>query len=211
MLEKSKVFEKTYRDYLSRVATLDFGSMTETLGIGVDGKEAIVPFFGRPYRVRADGIFTASGEMCGFGVSVVLCKYFLMCPRYTPKEGDWVSYKDFKDAAPFAEAFVNTAERPIAKNFANRLEGLVVASKGLGGSSPDMDLSYDLSTRFDPLPRVPMLMLFNDADNEFPAQCRLLFERRAQWYLDMECLAILGMFLSKYLKNGGHHKDLDVP
>lgn len=40
MLEKSKVFEKTYRDYLSRVATLDFGSMTETLGIGVDGWRA---------------------------------------------------------------------------------------------------------------------------------------------------------------------------
>jgi hypothetical protein len=43
-------------------------------------------------------------------------------------------------------------------------------------------------------------MLFNDADEEFPAQCAVLFERRAENYLDMECLAMVGMLLFEYLK-----------
>jgi dienelactone hydrolase len=53
--------------------------------------------------------------------------------------------------------------------------------------------------RFDALPKIPILLLFNDADDEFPAQCLLLFERRAEKYLDMECLAILGWLLAGYL------------
>jgi hypothetical protein len=49
------------------------------------------------------------------------------------------------------------------------------------------------------LPRVPLLLLFNDADDEFPAACSVLFERRAAGYLDMECLAMLGMQLARRL------------
>jgi hypothetical protein len=44
------------------------------------------------------------------------------------------------------------------------------------------------------------LILFNDADEEFPAQCMVLFERRAENYLDMECLAMVGMLLFEQLK-----------
>jgi hypothetical protein len=49
------------------------------------------------------------------------------------------------------------------------------------------------------LPKIPVLLLFDDADEEFPAQCKVLFERRAEHYLDPECLAILGMLLSDFL------------
>ena len=54
--------------------------------------------------------------------------------------------------------------------------------------------------QFKALPKIPVLLLFNDADNEFAAQCMVLFERRAENYLDMECLAMVGMVLFEYLK-----------
>jgi len=41
---------------------------------------------------------------------------------------------------------------------------------------------------------------FNDADNEFPAQSSVLFQLRAEKYLDPECLAMAGMLLVTYLK-----------
>ncbi len=53
--------------------------------------------------------------------------------------------------------------------------------------------------KFDPLPKVPILLLFNDTDEEFSAQCLLLFERRAEKYLDMESMAILARLLTDYL------------
>jgi hypothetical protein len=54
--------------------------------------------------------------------------------------------------------------------------------------------------QFNALPEIPVLMLFNDADEEFPAQCAVLFERCAEKYLDIECLAMVGMLLFEYLK-----------
>jgi hypothetical protein len=53
--------------------------------------------------------------------------------------------------------------------------------------------------KFDPLPHIPILLLFNDTDEEFPAQCLLLFERRTETYLDVESMAILAWLLTDYL------------
>jgi hypothetical protein len=127
-----------------------------------------------------------------------------MCPEYDPIEDDWVSFKDFKDAAPFAGSFINYTEVPLAHHFAGNLTGLKKAARTLGGQSPDVAFPYDLSLQFAALPKVPLLMLFNDADAEFAARCAVLFERRAEKYLDMECLAMVGMQLFEWLKRAAH-------
>ncbi len=53
--------------------------------------------------------------------------------------------------------------------------------------------------QFNALPKLPMVLLFNDRDEEFPAQAKILFEQRAEVYLDAECLAILGNLLFQRL------------
>jgi hypothetical protein len=52
---------------------------------------------------------------------------------------------------------------------------------------------------FEALPRVRIYLIFNDADEDFPADCSLLFEKQAASYLDMECLAMIGMVLAQRL------------
>jgi hypothetical protein len=69
----------------------------------------------------------------------------------------------------------------------------------LGGVPAAEDFPYEVTMRLPALPRIPILLLFNGADEEFPARCTMLFERRAEKYLDMECLAITGWALSAYL------------
>ncbi len=200
MTAQAQIFEEIYRDYLAQISETDFDSLAEKLLIRVEGDEAVIPFFGKPYRISEKGISDLSGKKPDHSVCVVLLKYLLLCPEQEPKEDEWLSYKDFRNAAPFAGAFVNTAERPIAGNFSGRLDELRKASGLLGGIPLKAELSYQLSMRFDALPRVPLFLLFNDADDEFPAECKILFERRAEKYLDMECLAMIGMALSVYLK-----------
>jgi dienelactone hydrolase len=111
-----------------------------------------------------------------------------------------MSFKDFKDAAPLIQAFFNTVTLPIADSFSARLADLDIAAKNIGGYPPADDFPYDLSLQFDALPKVPLLMLFNDKDEEFPAQCSVLFEKRVEKLLDMECLAMVGMTFCEYLK-----------
>ena len=199
MAVRSSVFEETYRDYLNQVAGLDMAAQAAKLGLEIDAGDVIIPFFGEPHRVSDEGIVDPFGKQPIHAVSVVLCKYLLLCPDAAAGVDEWVSYRDFKDAAPFAGAFANNTERAIARNFSGRLDSLKEACRKLGGRSPQMDLAYEIAMRFDPLPRVPLLLLFNDTDEDFPAQCSVLFERRAEKYLDMECLAILGWLLADYL------------
>jgi hypothetical protein len=202
MVEKSSVFEETYNNYLDQIARLDFSKIADKLGAQVVGDEIIIPFFGQPHRVSARGITDPSGNRPPFSVCVILFKYLLLCPDYHPDENDWVSFKDFKDSAPFAGSFINYTEAPLAKYFSERLAELETACKTLTGYPPAAEFPYDLCMQFSALPKIPVLMLFNDADSQFAAQCAVLFERRAEHFLDPECLAMVGMLLFEYLKSG---------
>ena len=200
---KSPVFEKTYQEYLSRISVVDFKTIAEKLGGRVDANRIVIPFFGKSYQISSQGIMDPYGNRPIHAINVVLSKYILLCPRENPGGSDWVSYRDFKDAAPFAGAFANQTEKAIAGNFSGNLDKLVKACEQMGSRPSNMDLSYDLARVFEALPRIPVLFLFNDVDDEFPAQCSILFKKCAEKYLDMECLAIVGWLLSDYLKQAG--------
>jgi hypothetical protein len=203
-MERSPIFEKTYNDYLTRIADLNFKALKDKLGIRVNENKAIIPFYGRHYTISAAGIIGPSGNKPHLSTSVILCKYLLMCPQTEPKEENWVSFKDFKDAAPLIHAFAATVTTPISKLFSGRISALERACRQLGGYRPAETFAYDVCMKFNVLPKVPMLLLFNDRDAEFPAQCAVLFEKRTEMYLDMECVAMVGMRLHDYLRADTH-------
>ena len=199
MSQKSPIFEKTYQDYLTQIAELDLKSLEDRLGIQVDDGKALVPYFGRSYTVSGQGILGPEGSKPHLSTCVILCKYLLMCPAYEPRETSWVTFKDFKDAAPLIHSFATTVTNPLAKLYSGRSSALQRACKKIGGYPPPETFAYDVCIQFDALPRIPLLLLFNDRDQEFPAQCAVLFTKRTEAYLDMECVAMLGMQLYGYL------------
>ena len=204
-MSTSSVFEETYQNYLSRIAQLNFAKIADRLGAQRAGEDLIIPFFGKPHRISFSGISAPSGSRPNFSVCVVLFKHLLLCPDRDPPGNDWVSFRDFKDSAPFAGAFVNYTEAPMARYFSGRLKDLEAACRIIHGHPPAATFSYDLYIQFNALPKIPVLMLFNDADQEFPAQCAVLFESRAEHYLDPECLAMVGMLLFEYLKTAAEN------
>ncbi len=200
MTNKESVFEKTYEDYLAQVSGIDFNSIKQKLGVEIEKDKIIIPLFGRPHTVSEAGIFDPGGKQPMLDTCVILCKYILLCPQIPPKEKEWVSFRDLKDSGPLTTYFVNDVEQAIARYFNSRLGDMKNAGRILKGYPPDIEISYDLSMQFDALPKVPIVMLFNDVDDEFSATCSVLFERRAENYLDPECLAMVGRCLFTYLK-----------
>ncbi len=204
MAEKSDIFDKTYDHYIKKIAALDFSTIAVNLGVKTDGETVTIPFFNTPYSVTREGVLTPDRKPAAFGVGVVLCNYLIQCPSEIPRAKEWHSYKDFRDAAPLVGTFANTVERPIAENFSGRLSELEKAGRILGGIEPVETFPYDLNMLIQALPRIPLLLLFNDADDEFPADCKILYEKRTENYLDMECVAIIGMLLSEFLRRCGN-------
>jgi len=199
-MEKEHVYEQTYNDYLSRIAGIDLKFAADKLDLQTSGENIMIPFFDKTYRVSAEGIADPAGRQPHLSVSVILCKYLLMCPMIVPLGGNWMSFKDFKDAAPLIQSFFNTVTLPIADSFSGRQADLELAAENIGGYPPADDFPYDLSLQFDALSKIPLLLLYNDKDEEFPAQCSVLFEKRVEKLLDMECLAMVGMLFCEYLK-----------
>ena len=200
MVPENSAYEKTYRHYIAQIAGIDLESIRQKLGLEVKGDEIIIPLFGNPYKVSVNGITGPSGKQPSLDICVICCKYLLMCPDIYPAENEWVSFRGLKDSGPLTVYFANDVERAISEYFVGRPDDMKEACKTLGGYSPDMEVNYDLSMQFNALPKVPVILLFNDADDEFQAKSSVLFERRAEEYLDPECLAMVGRLLFTCLK-----------
>ena len=188
---------------MSRYAVIGLGSFgmglahaLARLGAEVRDNCLSVPFFGERYRISGEGVFKPSGEKANFAVSVVLCRYVIQCPDDIPVRGEWVTYREFRDAGPLVGYFTSNTNKIIETTFAGNTEALAEACRRLGGTFIEGDTSYDLCVGFDFLPRIPVRFRFNDRDDEFPAVCSVLFRRSAEKYLDMECLSIGGTYLT---------------
>ncbi|VVS93629.1 DUF3786 domain-containing protein [Desulfoluna spongiiphila] len=201
MAEKAPVFDQIKKDYLRQVEALEGASnVAETLGITAGDKAWHIPFFDRTYTVTPHEISDESGLEANHITWVLLSKYMLLCPENPSEDASLVTYKDFKDAAPYVGGFRNTASHPISTHFEGAVETLEKQCHALGGQPFATDVSCELAFRFQALPRVPVVLLFNDADEDFPAQATLLFQQNASAYLDMECLAMVGSTLAARLK-----------
>jgi hypothetical protein len=203
MEKMAPVFKKIYADYLARVTALDLTNQSEHLGITVHGDIITIVFFNETHTITPDKVMDARGNQPTHAVSVILCNYLLQCPEFQDLDRRMMTYKDFPDAIPYVQGFYNTAEKPVSLYFAGKKDLLADRSSCLGGTFTDLEISCDLACRFHALPQVPIFMTFNDTDEEFPAECKLLFEKRAASYLDMECLAMIGMILADRLTRSG--------
>ena len=201
MPSKALVFDETRGDYIRQIAETDPDSFVEPLGFVAQGSERVVTLIGTPYRLLADDIVDAQGQPATFDVCVILSSYILMCQAAPSRKTDWAAFRDFPDAGPLLKFFADNVEGRVAGAFSGRPGALVAAANALGGEPVTETLAYDVKYRFQALPQVGMLLLFNDADEEFPTQCRVLFEHRVESYLDMESVAILGSYLAGRLVN----------
>jgi len=203
MATSNPIFKKNYTDYLKKLDTVDFSLLSSVLDITVNEERRIaqIPFFQADYQVSASGVVDNNGKRPNYDTCVILLKYLLMCPKQVSREKDWVNFRDLKSSGYTQHAsLADYAIQSIARYYAGNTIRLETAVKALNGKRPETDYPYDLSAVIAVLPRIPVLFLYNDADEHVPAQAFILFERRAEHFLDPECLAMVGSSLFKHLK-----------
>ncbi len=199
MNQKNEVFNKTYNEYLDKLKVLNLPEIARNLNLKESGHDVLVPILGTDYRVSEAGIFGLDGGKVDFEECIVIFKYLLMCPQNVPTETNWVAYHSFKNAQPLLHYFARETTKPIEEFFSGNLTMLEQLSKNIGGVVVTDNASYDLSIQFNVMPHVPLFLRFNDADEDFPAQCTILFLETIEKFLDMESVGILGALFAKKL------------
>jgi hypothetical protein len=192
-----ETFDHTYREYLLKLKQIDLVRRADALQLQFKSGRIMVPFFGCPHYIAKQGVGDFDDKTPTPAVATVLLSYVLRNERIRPPAMEKISFKDFKGAGPLVTSFANNTNRLIERTFAGRMGALEAACRHLGGVSLVADpVAVDLSVKFEALPRVPLYLSFNDQDEDFPAQCNLLFEKSAEQYLDSKSLFALGTFLA---------------
>lgn len=195
-MPQSPVFEETYQKYLLEIQKTDYLSKSTMLGVGIGNNALEIPLYDRLYRVSGNGIEDSDGSQVTPAVRVILCKYVLMCPVELPPLRDkLMTYREFKNAGPLISYFTTNTNKIIETTFGGKCDVFLERAQQLGGTVRD-DQSYDLSVQFSALPRIPVIVNYNDRDDLFPATCSILYRSSAEIYLDMECLAMTGTLLA---------------
>ena len=204
MQDPSPIFDHHYQNYLDRLAGLDFGRVGPAAGASVlahNGVPALgLTYFSVSYTITGQGITDPEERSAAYDTCAILCRYLIMANdranASVPKaegKGDWTSFRDLKDTGPLTVYFRDNVESVICRALAGK--GLATAAKklsDLGGVVPNIGARYDLMLAFQGLPHIPMLMLFNDAEDGFPPTCSVLFRSDVEIHLDAECIAMMG-------------------
>ncbi len=196
---------ETYQRCREALPDLDRSRCAAVLGLHSEGGDLMIPFCNEVCRL-SNGAFTRSdGRPPTDAVGLVLCRYLLNCPDEPPAEGRQLTFREIDGAGPLVSSFATNTNKVITSAFAQDAAALETAGGRMGGVKRQDVAGYDLVMEFAALPRIPIVLQFNAADDPFPAQCSLLFHASAQVCLDMQTLFILGTYLAGGLV--GHASD----
>jgi hypothetical protein len=79
--------------------------------------------------------------------------------------------------------------------------------KSLGGVEIPALSSGKHVWQLRPLPKILSQIVFYDADDEFPADIQIMFDKSAPRFLDFECLAFMtGAMIEAIIEAGGKEK-----
>ena len=198
-MESSKIFDEKYQEYLPLIKNFDFTKKAEILGIQKQNQSFIFEFFNRRIAFDRKDFNDIAGNEVSFAVKVVLCKYLLMCPeKISENSNRLVTFREFTDAGPLYSNFTTNTGKIIETTFSGNLEKFKKQCLKLGGIIMETE-SYDLSVKFLALPRIPVILNFNDKDELMPAKAVFLYHDNADVSLDLQSLTITCTYLTGLL------------
>lgn len=199
-------YDKTARSARQLFVKYDQSAMIAVYGLEHDERYLYLTFIGDRCRIsRQSGAVevcadTGQFEPCG-NYNVVMSLYDVLCrPVGTPGlSGEWCQLHSLQvtGSCPSADIFTEK----YADAFAGKADALRQACQSLGGTQLPVAAGADVYCRFDLFPFFPLQFRFWDADDEFPAQIRLLWDRNSLQFMHFETLYyVMGAFLDKLLR-----------
>lgn len=194
---RARIIEKA----LDEIKALDLEKQAEKGGFDLrtlEGGTCIlsIPSFGGHVEIRMPHGDVAMPRLTDNLTMQVLALRYVKLASGVPVSGDWIAYRDLPGGRFYAATLVPTVEQPLANLFGIRRGLLGEVSGGLGGTRAGYG---DEAYVFPAFPRVLLLVVLHWGDDEFPPDCRVLFDRCCSNYLNTDDLKILATQLAASL------------
>ncbi len=186
-----------------KVAPLDFAGLAAGVGASYGEQDGCpyvdLDYFGHRLRVFKDKVCYPEGVVANPWDAILLYNY-LASQGKTEPTGTWITFQTLPNSVSKTKT-LKRLEGELAAHFAGNKQKLEAAAVLFQAEPVGLAQDADLQLVFRPLPKVPVLLLFWEADPEedFPAQVHYLFDGNVSDYLDLESLLFLVEQLSDRL------------
>ena len=188
-----------------RSASMDIQDLPERIGGTVvdqdGGKELKLPYFNSHVLIGMNDIERSDGVDLTRWEKVFIYNHLAQGGARKPT-GVWKGFEAFPNTVSKVKTMAGQVEAPLVERFHGQLNVLSAAADAAGGQDAgDEEHSADAAFRFQPFPRVPVMLLFWDEDLEdgFGATAKLLFDETITDHLDIESIVFLSERLRQML------------
>lgn len=153
-----------------------------------------LPYFDDTIVVRKDSISRGDGSALGRWEQVFIYNHIAQGGAALPT-GRWIGFIEIPNTVSKIKSMKEQVENPISEHFRGRIDELLEAAQLIGGIQVDRERteSADAAMLFRPLPRIPVMLLFWDEEEDegFEATVKLLFDETITEHLDVESIVFL--------------------
>jgi len=153
----------------------------------------------RPIQVSCPEMLVrdaASGQELPTYLQAMLYYYLVTCDG-TPASGQWIAFSELPDGRFYAQAFQGYTGLPLAQAFGEDLSAFSQAAETCLG---ERRYTFgDKAYAFQALPRVAVMVVLWQGDEDFSSTCQVLFDSSVSHCLPTDACAILGSHITKQL------------
>lgn len=180
--------EDLIADMMREVGRISFEDIAGGIGAGLQDGALVIPCMGRDYRVYTDGRIETHGHITPW--MKILLLHYIRTHGNSTLSGSWVSYSDLKSGMIKASSFLRECEEPLQTLLDSRFED-VASSFDRVGAEKRKGFPTEHAWHIMLLPKVPVIVLYWPAEEEFSSKVRVLFDSTADRFLDVESIMFL--------------------
>ena len=200
-------YDSIYLRLITKLFRCDFQEAADRLGVEFIDGGIQVCFFKREYRITLDGVEPLDGLPVNVNTRSVLLYYLLSKGQGEP-EGSYVLFEAIPRMISGLSAQSRLMNTPLERHFGNDYAKFSDAALWLGGSEEESRAGKHL-WRFNILPKMPLKIVFYEADDEFPASIQIMLDKTALRFLEFESLAFtVGLFVRAMIKMADYGDDV---
>ncbi len=192
-------YDSIYLGLITKLSECDFHESSERLGLEYVDGAVQVSFLKREYRITIDGVEPLDGQPVNVNNGSVLLYYLLSKGQGDPENSyiPFASIPRMISGLPVQSRLMNT---PLERYFGNDYVKFSEVAVKLGGIEEEPQVGKHL-WRFGVLPKIPLKIVFYEADDDFPVDIQIMLDKTALQFLEFECLAFMvGCFVRALIK-----------
>ncbi|MBW2429215.1 MAG: DUF3786 domain-containing protein [Deltaproteobacteria bacterium] len=179
----------------ARIAKIDLAAAAERIGAEFAGDRLTLKVLGKNFSVDTRGKLYADIHINPW--IVVPFFSYVIDGKGMPPAGDWMSFRELKNAMPRYALFQKRCEgamKKVADTYTDLFDDLVHI---FSGRQVEQQFESDISVVLHPLPRIPMMLCYWKPEDGLESSLNLFFDKVAEDNLDIGSVFSLGVGMAQ--------------